>query len=183
MRTPQFQLDMTQIRALFERKDAKFLRLVKSAWNRAGLLFIAETVKTQMSGRVSPNYGLNVQHGQLRRSWYPLTEITGHDVSARIQTDSKYARIHQYGGIVKHPARERLLTFRRTRKGVKFAKNRQVTKAGRVSKVFHKVVRAGSYEIKIPKRLYVLESFKTNGLRLYVSELRQALQIFKQRAA
>lgn len=188
MRTPQFQLDFTEIRGLFARKDSRFLRLVQSAWQRAGAYFIADIVKNQMSGRVSKNYGLNVIHGQLRRSWYPLSEITNHDITSRIQTDSPYARVHQYGSpsrevpAIMHPARERLLTFRRTRKGVRFARNANVTNAGRVRKLFHKVVHTGAYQIKIPKRLYVIEAFKTNGLRLYVTELRQALQIFKKRA-
>jgi hypothetical protein len=182
MRTPQIELDFAEIRALFTRKDARFLRLVQSAWQRAGMFFIGKIVKEQMSGRVQPNFGLNVQHGQLRRSWYPLTEIQNHDVRTRIQTDSPYARPHQYGATIKHPARARVLTFRKTRKGNRFAKDKKVTHAGRIRKLTQKVVSVGSYEIKIPKRLYVIEEFKSSGLKLYISEVREALNIFKRRA-
>lgn len=180
MRIPQLQLDFSEIRNLFRKGDTRFLREVKRAWQRAGMFFISDIVKNQMSGRVAPNYGLNIVHGQLRRSWYPFTEIQSGDVVSKIQTDSPYARPHQYGSTIMHPARQRILTFRRTRSGVRFTKDKLVTSAGKRRNQFQKSVTTGAYEIKIPKRLYIIERFKTEGLRLYVTELRQALQMYKK---
>lgn len=164
--------DVNWLHAMVKSKDLRFFKLVVSAWNRAGLYFIGHIVKTQMRGRP----GLKVGTGALGNSWYPLTEQrpSSHDVVGRILTNSKYARIHQYGGKIV-PRRAKALRFTVSERvyasSLKTKQSREVRSARSEKTVLAK-------SVKIPKRLHVLESFRDDGLKIYARELREAMQTF-----
>lgn len=164
--------DVNWLHAMVKAKDLRFFKLVVSAWNKAGLYFIGHIVKTQMRGRP----GLKVGHGALSGSWYPATEQkpSSHDVIGRITTNSKYARIHQYGGKIV-PRRAKALRFISSERvyasSLKTRQSREVRSARTEKTVFARSVR-------IPKRLHVLEAFRDEGIKIYARELREAMQLF-----
>lgn len=78
--------------------------------------------------------------GQLKNS---ITTQSGYNF-AKIGTNLKYARIHQFGGTIKQSARSEIFTRRRTRSG-QFARG---TTAGQG-------ISFGAKEIKIPARPFI----------------------------
>ena len=79
------------IRALRVRRQW-VLPIVTRALTDGLYRFQSRIIRRQMTGRP----GLNVQSGNLRRSWYVITEADGSgDVSVSLTTRSKYARVHQ----------------------------------------------------------------------------------------
>jgi hypothetical protein len=167
--------DVAALREVIKRRDAMFLEALRKGWQRAGLGFIGFIVKNQMRGRP----GLRVGHGQLWNSWVPVTTVQAtakeFDATSRIGTDVKYARIHQYGGTIR-PKRGRFLYVptsdagranhrlggNPTREGLQYGRDYVLKRS-----------------VHIPKRLHVLETYKVEGLALYVRELQRALNAFK----
>lgn len=82
-----------------------------------------------------------------------------------------YARIHNEGGTITHPARTRQMTFKSYKSGKRkgktlFAKNN--TKAS-----FSKKVNSGSYTINIPQRKFIgnspqLREYLINEVKIYI---------------
>lgn len=97
-------------------------------------LFKAHVIKEQMSGRSSPNFGLNVRTGTLRRSWWVRQEGIGESFVVKMGTDVRYAAIHQFG----YSGRIKVKRVSSLSKGARFSRPRMMV---------------------MPKRLYVLESF------------------------
>ena len=106
--------------------------------------------KEQMTGRP----GLKVGTGDLRRSWFVTNANNiGNDFSVKLATRSVYARIHQFGGIIKA----------KTAKYLKFKIN-----GSWISKK----------QVTIPKRLMVYEEFETKGKDFILDRLNHAISIF-----
>ena len=166
-----------KIAQLLKQSNPKFLAAVRSNWAKAAQEFIGFIVRTQMTGRP----GLRRQSSILSKSWFDATKEVQGDVTSRIFTETKYARIHQYGGVVKIPPRTQVLEFRRSKRGdVRFAKKDASQKTTLSQKRFSQKASIGEHVIKIPKRLHVVEEFKTGkGLRLYVQAVKEALKEFK----
>lgn len=86
-----------------------------------------------------------------RRNLYDALQVINDNAIGAIGIP--YARIHNDGGTIGHPARQRQLTFKRHKSGknkgrVRFAKNN--TKA-----TFSQKVKTGAYNIPMPRRRYI----------------------------
>lgn len=116
--------------------------------------FESKIIKEQMTGRP----GLKRQTGTLARSWSVRTvNKTNEDAAVRLSTSTKYARIHQYGGRIK-PRKKETLRFQ-------FPDGHWVT----------------TKSVYIPKRLYVYEDFRKNGLPIIKKTMiRQFAKVFKK---
>lgn len=148
------------------KKGPQMLALIRGHWVKSSFAFISLVVKTQMSGRP----GLRRKTGALARSWFPLVqEIGKSDLSARVITDSSYARIHQYGGTIRRAGHTRNLKFRVNKRGVS-----RFAKSGKENRT--QDAHVGSYAITIPKRLNVIEEFNVSGKKLYIEDVRQAMK-------
>lgn len=174
--------DVKALQALVAARDLNFLEALRSGWQRAGLGFVGFIVKNQMRGRP----GLRVGHGQLWRSWFPITTVHASrgapgkrsaggsfDATSRISTDVIYARIHQYGGTIV-PKRSRFLYVPTSPAGTKHRAGANPAREGLKYGADYVLRRS----VKIPKRLHVLETYRVEGLAMYVRELRKALNAF-----
>ena len=122
-------------------------------------------MKDQLTGHKGENYGLNVGTGALRSSFV----IRREGDLVKMSTSSKYAHIHQTGGAIN--MKDKLLTIPATpeAKG-KFAKDFDLifikTLRGGMALLDierHKIMFWLATKVNIPKRLYLLESFKVQG--------------------
>ena len=83
---------------------------IPSAMNRAGLFFIGDIQEQFYSGRKSDDTGLNVRTGRLRSSWFPMVLTQGSDTVLQVNTDVKYARVHEDGSFKNNlPARTNVI--------------------------------------------------------------------------
>lgn len=97
-------------------------------------------------------FGLRNISGTLLRSWRVTTRNLGYDVVVRLATSSPYAKIHQYGGTVAHPGGTPYYPIRFTDGEFRPLNKRWIGTPGvRLTK---------PHPITIPKRLYLIESFK-----------------------
>ena len=62
-------------------------------------LFKGKIIREQMSGRSGNSLGRI--SGFLSRSWYIKSWDVGTDTRVKLATEAKYARIHQFGGVIK----------------------------------------------------------------------------------
>lgn len=109
--------------------------------------FSGKIQKEQMTGRP----GLKTQTGTLKRSWFTQGSGSGLDYAVKLVTRSKYAAIHQFGGIIK-------------------AKNKPYLKFQIGGKWFQKK------QITIPKRLHIYEEFKESGAKIIVEAMQNRLK-------
>ena len=101
----------------FKEKLDRWWRLMpEEAWkavSRAAAIVAAEVQKGHLSGERMPrgvggttNATLAVISNRLRGSiWHSVkrpSQMQGGEISARIGTNVKYARIHEYGGVIKN---------------------------------------------------------------------------------
>lgn len=124
--------------------------------NRQTLYFIGKIQREQMSGR-NGNIHLNVQTGNLRRSWFPKTTIESGGIITRATTNVKYAAIHQYGGVIHRQARQSVLSFHGKRG--RFVSPSKKSFSAKPSGQRQQKVHIGSHDIHMPKRLFILEDF------------------------
>jgi phage gpG-like protein len=127
-----------------KKKDQQAMLLVEQGMVRGMELFSSRIIMKQMTGRP----GLNVQTGNLRRSWVVRKTRTKDDIAVSLGTQTKYARIHQYGGIIKNPG---------TNNG------------------FGRGIKIPAYDIRMPKRLFVLEDFQKTGLGIISKQIARGL--------
>jgi phage gpG-like protein len=92
--------------------------------------------------------GLKVQTGNLRRSWVVGVERDIGSTVVTLGTATKYARAHQFGTIIKHPGS---------------------------SNGFGKGIKIPAHEVKMPKRLHILEDFKASGLQILSKQVSREL--------
>lgn len=171
--------ELKRIAQLIGERNARFLSMLQKGFQRAGQFFIAKIQEEQMTGRP----GLNVRTGNLRRSWWPLTYSEGDDLIGKVFTDVKYARIHQTGGDIAIPARERTLHFKKTKRGTRFASESSAipSTAGKICKnYFTRIVEGKAHVIHIPKRLRILEDFQESGLKMYAGAVVEAYKEFSK---
>jgi hypothetical protein len=74
------------------------MRQLHASMNRGMLYFIGTTVRTQMSGRKSPNFGLNRISGRLANANRTISDIIGNDYRVRAQfgfPNAPYIVYHQ----------------------------------------------------------------------------------------
>lgn len=137
--------------------------------SRQTLYFISDIQRNQMTGRKGGIY-LNVDTGNLRRSWFPETKFQVGEITTRAWTDVKYAAIHQYGGTIKRQSRQAILSFRRGRGG--FVKPSKAQ--------FQQKVTLSAGEARIPKRLFILEQFDREMPERYKKACLKVLEGFKK---
>ena len=153
----------------FGRMAEQFGMRLAAEVSRQTLYFISAIQRNQMTGRKGGVY-LNVDTGNLRRSWFPETKFENGRITTRAFTDVKYAAIHQYGGTIKRQERAAILSFRRGRAGF--------VKPGKAH--FQQKVTMGAGEIRIPKRLFILEQFDREMPERYKKACLKVLKEFKQ---
>lgn len=117
--------------------------------NKQTLYFVSDIQRNQMSGRRGNIY-LNVDTGNLRRSWFSETKMENMEIATRAYTNVKYAAIHQQGGRVRRKARKSILSFRRSRG--RFVNPSQAH--------YQQESTIGEHDSIIPKRLFVTEEFE-----------------------
>lgn len=152
----------------FGKMAEQFGRRLMEEVSRQTLYFISSIQKNQMTGRKGEIY-LNVDTGNLRRSWFPETRFRDGVITTKAMTNVKYAAIHQYGGTIKRPARQAILSFGRGRAGfVKPSKAKYQQKVGISEGVTN-----------IPKRLFVIEQFEREMPERYKNACIKVLESFK----
>lgn len=145
----EFTINDSIVVAALKAKKKWALEAGMNGMERGMRLYSAHIQKTQMSGRP----GLNVQTGNLRRSWH-VKRLPS--MGVRLATSAIYARIHQYGGVIRARSKP-FLVFHIP--GVGWRRKK---------------------EVRIPKRLNVVEELHTVGRKFIVQQMtlaiRQALQ-------
>jgi len=136
--------------------------------------FETDIITKQMSGRQG-NSGLDVGTGALRRSWHITSFGERSSFTVRLGTSSKYARIHQYGGIIK-PKKSKYLAIplRKEARGksprefddLHIRKVRGKDKFVLIKKRARKAHYVLQRSVEMPKRLRILERFRTKGWQL-----------------
>lgn len=152
-----FIVKHNNVKALFEKLKSNNLKALKSGMVQGMRRYERHIIVNMLSGRKQPNYGLNVRTGQLRRSWRMYTQQMTNDVVVGLATSAIYARIHQYGGTVQNPGGQPYFIG-------KDGKAVFVSKDILGPNTHFKLTKP--HPIKIPKRLYIYEEFKTVGLQM-----------------
>lgn len=124
-----------QVRNLIRTKKKEAAKSLRDGIVEGMRLFEGQIIKKQMTGRP----GLKRRTGNLARSWFIKEKKGLRTYAIALGTRTVYARIHQFGGIIR-AKREKFLTF-------KIGKKQWVKKK----------------EVKIPKRLWILEEFERVG--------------------
>ena len=137
------------------------------------ILFKGKVEREQMSGRKTPSFGLNVRSGELRRSSQIRKNYTYNSAenSVTLSYRSRYARIHQFGGTIKHPGGTAY--FKKATYGLVFVKNSHPLAAH--------LPRTRKHNITIPKRLYIYEDFKVSGIKIIKEKMIRHLLARNQR--
>jgi phage gpG-like protein len=146
---------------------------------RQGLIVGMEEFKgtiqrDQMSGRKFADFGLKAPTGNLRRSWRVSKRQYGeYDFVVKLATDTKYARIHQYGGVVRHPGGTPYYPTRFTDgKFIPLRKEMKGTSGVRLTK---------PHNIKIPKRLHIIEEYRETGKDIIMASIHRHVAGYKGR--
>ena len=138
--------------------------------------------RDQMSGRKFADFGLKAPTGTLRRSWRTSKRQYGeYDFVVKLATDTKYARIHQYGGTIRHPGGTpywmrptgMTFTFCPLSKG-KLAN-------GGYDKIASRVRLTKPHNIKIPKRLHIIEEYRETGKDIIMASIHRHVAGYKGR--
>lgn len=141
----------TNAKTVISSLDRKFKNMDKATKLAAvqGMeLFSGKIQKEQMSGRP----GLKTQTGNLKRSWVVRAQQKKF-FQVLLFTRAIYARIHQYGGVIKAKSQPPYLKFK--------IKNKWFQKKS----------------VKIPKRLNVFEDFKRSGKRMIKERVKLAMRV------
>ena len=136
----EYKTNLVNVLKDFDKLDFEMKAALKQGLNLGMMRFMGHIQLQQMTGRKSPGFGLNVRTGHLRGSWYTkIINDSGNEYGVILSTRSKYAAIHQFGGIVK--AKNKPFLHFKIGKG--WVRTKSVT---------------------IPKRLYIYEAFKQEGM-------------------
>jgi len=181
----------------FDKLDGTLKNALKKGMSAGAWRFVGHIQKRQMTGRP----GLIPHHSTagLRGSWHAsIIKDSGMDYGVKIATRSKYAAIHQFGGVIKakgggalaipiSPAAKRAASPRdfndlvfinrpghpplliRGHAGRKYGKD-GARKGGRME-----IMYVLKKSVRIPKRLHVLESFKSEGFQVIRRAMWQAI--------
>lgn len=142
--------------------------------SRQTLFFVSDIQRNQMSGRRGGVY-LNVDTGNLRRSWFARTHVDGKGIATRAFTNVPYARIHQYGGVIRRQARTQILSFRKGRFVSPSARA-----FSRAQGQYQQKANIGEGVTRIPKRLFIEEEFdRQMPVRYEKAVLKTILGAFK----
>ena len=101
--------------------------------------------------QMSGRPGLKAPTGNLRRSWHVRLRASGADAAVVLGTSTKYAAVHQFGSTIKHPG---------TNNG------------------FGRGIPIPPHDIKMPKRLNILEDFVGSGTRIVSRRI--ARELFRE---
>lgn len=93
-------------------------------------------------------HAILIKSGRLRKGFKKKPDFN----TARVINDVPYAQIHNEGGTINHPARTRVLNFRKKRSGrnkgrVRFAKEKLAQ--------YSQKVHSGAYKITMPQRPFM----------------------------
>jgi hypothetical protein len=158
----------------------------------------SDIVRAQMTGRKSPDYGLNRQTGALSKAHDVRMSITKDDVQATLQfgfPNAPYTPYHQRGGRV--TSRGKMFTVPLNDKARKsrpadwpnlfFMKGRASGKALLMNKVDDFTIEPMwllTRTINIPKRLYIIEEFKAfRGQRVFDTVASELYKSFTRHAS
>lgn len=161
--------------------------------------FKAEVIRDQMTGRRYADFGLNVGHGTLRRSWKTKTYEYGDEYIVKLANDSKYAAIHQYGGTITPKSAGALTVpvhssakghYAREFPDLKFIPRqgkppllvRITDKGTKNSKARFDIMYVLMKSVRIPKRLHVIEEFQASGNEIIMRNIRGAVNLAAQKA-
>lgn len=122
-----------------------------------------DLAKRTQKQREKKGYGANSPKLQQKRFLFQSLSAKADDNKAVVGTNLIYARIHQLGGEIEHPARTRIMHFKKHKKGkfegkTLFSSEKEAT---------HGMKKASSaYKIKIPARPFLgLNSGDINNLK------------------
>jgi len=139
----KFKTNIKDFNKALENKNSRFGKASRRAIVQGMRFFEGKIIAEQMTGRP----GLKTQTGQLRNSWQVKTEEKGAvGFSVSLGTSVIYARIHQFGGVIKPKIKEFL-----------------------VFKIAGKLIM--TKRVTIPKRLRILEDFEKSGKQIIRREL------------
>lgn len=146
-------------------------------------LFEGKIVAEQMNGRP----GLMRDSGELARSWFVEVTAPEPNFTVTLATRIKYARIHQFGGVIT-PKKGRFLaiplnkrareTAPRDMSGLRFIPGRQPGSA--VLMDGGTPMYALKTKVTIPKRLNVLEDFQKSGRAILRKQVADAFKELKR---
>lgn len=154
---------------MMDKLSAQFATRLMGEVSKQTLYFISSIQKNQMSGRKGGIY-LNVDTGNLRRSWFPDTRINDGVITTRAMTNVKYAAIHEHGGTIRRKARESILSFRRGRVG--FVRPSQAHSQQKV--------KISEGQTVIPKRLFIKEQFDREMPERYQKAVLKVIEELKR---
>lgn len=163
------KVQVDELLKILKKTADKFLPLVKSKWQKLGLEQIGLIVKEEMSGRP----GIKRKSGAAARSLTPKTEIQGSDVSTKWIAGgpaAKYLPVHQYGAIIR-PRHGMYMRFQI--KDSVYASSIKTHQSRKVATLSNWVT---VKQIKIPKRLHILERFDNPGTQLRAAAVIEAME-------
>jgi phage gpG-like protein len=178
-------LDPSKVAAQLKKNITAFIPAIQKGMKQGAMQWIGKETKAQMSGRP----GLMRQTGTLARSWFVNTVGWGHTFAVKVATNTKYAKIHQTGGVIK-PTSGRYLAIplnnvAKTRKPRDFddaffiASKRGnrliVRRSGKGLQTLYLLKES----VKIPKRLYIYERWQSTAWeymnpRIYANIMKDA---------
>lgn len=153
------KIDDSPVKELFARLSARVQDMTPAMRNIGEIIrasidrnFASEgrPEKWQKSKRAEHEGGLTLTDtGILRRSF----TVSAYPDRAEVGTNVKYAAIHQFGGDIQHPARERTIFMRQYKKG-KYGGKTLFAKQSKAS--FGMKVMGGAYTIHMPARPFLM---------------------------
>lgn len=137
-------------------------------------------LQAHVMGQKLSNQVLHVRTGKLRRSITQKISASSDGMTGIVGTNTRYAAIHEFGGIIKHPPREMLIKLRETRKGA-LMRQEGFPNLARFAKKTHKmaresVVTSKYYEVHMPKRSFLKSSMEDLKPSIR-EELRNAIRL------
>lgn len=157
MSTLSFKSNIEEIITQYKKKKLQVKPAILRGINVGMIRYHGYIEKTQLSGRP----GLKTQTGTLKRSFYTRKTANGSTLATR----EKYARIHQFGGVIKHPGGTPYIVTG-TGKATFLRKDGSYPKSVKFTK---------PHSITIPKRLHIYEKFRTEGKRLILDSIKRSL--------
>lgn len=130
-----FTLDIKKVAAEVRNNIRVFIPAIQVGMKQGAMDWLGVQQKNQMTGG---HPGLNRRTGTLARSWAVTTVGWGERFVVRVATNTKYAKIHQTGGVIR-PKNGKYLAFMYEGK---FVRKTSVT---------------------IPKRLYIYEEWQKSA--------------------
>lgn len=143
--------------------------------------FKKEIIRDQMTGRRYADFGLNVRHGTLRRSWQITQRGDDSNYIVKLATDTKYARIHQYGGTIKHPGGTPYWMRPENGSFIFTPLSKGKLAAGNYGRLESRIRFTKPHDIKMPKRLHIIEEFGMSGHDIIMKNIRGAVNLAAQK--